>query len=215
MHFRPPAIKRPQAGTPAPKLTKLVTVNSSAARALFAPTLVLSLVFIIFGLVTVFWQTPTMDNAALVFAGYLAAFGGASFYTSVGASNIAQQPVEGEVEVGSVVQVWRSLAMVQAAGAVLMLIVPHTELWVTLVASLILGLSGVLILFMGLRVKNTLPTDKDWRIAGFATVLAAAALPVIAELGAKALLGVSAGGALIAGIFMLVGALTLRSQGQE
>lgn len=191
-------------------------MNSSvAARILFVPTLVLSLVFLVFGLVTVFWQVPTLGATVLVLAFYLAVLGGASFLTARSTGELVKwQPATGEVNAASVSQVWRSLAMVQCAGAVLMLLLPRAEFWVVLVGSLVLGITGVFTLLMGLRVKNVFPTDKDWRIAGFATVVAAGLLPVVSELGAKAILGVTGGGALIAGIFMFVGALTVRSQGE-
>ncbi|QRZ61651.1 hypothetical protein [Rothia sp. ZJ932] len=199
---------------------------SLAARRFVAPTLALSLVFVVYGLITVFWQRPTLDFAAVLMSIYFLCMGGASFLNSRAASTVAYegdsrradaslQDAPVGVNIGSVGQLWRSLAMIQLAGGVLLLVVPHTELWMTLIGSIILGLTGVALLLMGLRVKNVLPTDKDWRIAGFVTVMSALGLTVLSDLGAKAMLGVTAGGALIAGIFMVIGAISLRGQSKN
>lgn len=196
--------------------TKLCDVNSSyAARAYYAPTLVLSLVCLAFGFTTVFWQVPTINNAALVFAVYLLGMAAASLFHANSSGKLTDQNTEASIEPRSIAQVWRSLAMIQAAGGVFLAVRPYTELWLTLTGSLILGISGVMILLLGLRAKNTLPTDKDWRIAGIVTTAAALMMPLVSDLGAKALLGVSGGAALIVGIFMLIGALTLRSMQAE
>ncbi len=190
-------------------ITKLVPVTSSnLARSLFVPTVVMALVNLVFGLVTVFWQVPTLTGAAIALGLFFIGLGAANFMTSTAVGAF-------DAEFAPVVQALKSVALLQLAGGVLTMILPHTSLWVIVVGSLVLGISGVLTMLLGLRGKDALPVDKDWRIAGFVLTVAGALIPVIGDLGAKAILGVSGGGALIAGIFMMIGALTVRSDAKK
>lgn len=168
----------------------------------------MALVNLVFGLVTVFWQVPTLAGAAIALGLFFIALGAVNFLTSNTVGNF-------DAEFAPVTQALKSVALVQLAGGVLTLVLPHTSLTVILVSSLVLGISGVLTMLLGLRVKNMLPVDKDWRIAGFVLTVAGALIPVIGDLGAKATLGVSGGGALIAGVFMMIGAFTVRSGAQK
>ena len=61
-----------------------------------------------------------------------------------------------------------------------------------------------------MRAKNSLAIAKDWQLEGLIMTLAAAALVIIGEIGEKALLGTLGGGAIISGVFLIIGAFTLR-----
>ncbi|MFW0181947.1 hypothetical protein ACN082_00350 [Rothia sp. CCM 9417] len=176
------------------------------AGALASPTLVQALVFLVFGLVTVFWQAPTLTVITIMLALYLLGYAGASYLTAR-----ALAPAGDRVSA----QGFTSIALVQAAGGALMLLAPRGEFWLTLMGALVLGLTGVLKVLAGMRSQEWNPAARDWQLEGLIITLSAAALPVVSEIGDKAIMGTAGGGALLAGVFVLIGALTLRAQANK
>lgn len=176
--------------------------GTSLAGLLATPTLAQALVFLSFGLITVFWQTPTLTVITVILALYLLGYAGASYLTSRALSQAGDRVSA---------QGFTSMALVQAAGGALILLAPRGEFWLTLIAALVLGLTGVLKVLAGMRTKEQNPAARDWQLEGLIITLSAAALPVVSEIGDKAIMGTAGGGALVAGVFVLIGALTLRS----
>lgn len=174
------------------------------ARALAAPTAAHALVFLAFGLVTVFWQEPTLGVITVMLALYLMGYGAASFFTS----RVLLR--EGDVPSS---QAFVSIAAVQAGAGVLALLLPRGEFWLTLVASIALGLGAVLKMVAGMRTKGENPAARDWQLEGGIITISAAALPLVSEIGDKAIMGTAGAGALIAGVFVMIGALSLRGAG--
>lgn len=175
------------------------------AAALAAPTATHALVFLIFGLVTVFWQEPTLTVITVMLTAYLLAYGAASFFTSRALLR------EGDDQNS---QVFTSIAGIQAGAGVLVLLLPRGEFWLTLVVCVALGLTGVLKMLAGMRTKGHNPAARDWQLEGAIITIFAATLPVVSEIGDKAIMGTAGAGALIAGVFVMIGALTLRSAGK-
>lgn len=173
------------------------------AKTLANPTLVHSLVFLAFGMVTVFWQEPTLTVITVMLALYLLGYGAASYLTARALARAGSR---------ALAQGFTSVALVQAAGGVLVLMGPGGKFWLTLIVSLVLGVTGVLKVLAGMRTKEQNPAARDWQLEGLIVTLSAAALPLVADIGDKAIMGTAGGGALVAGVFVLIGALTLRSQ---
>ncbi|MDO4898282.1 MAG: DUF308 domain-containing protein [Rothia sp. (in: high G+C Gram-positive bacteria)] len=176
------------------------------ARALATPTATHALVFLTFGLVTVFWQQPTLGVITVMLGLYLLAYGAASFFTSRALLK------EGD---NRSAQVFTSMAAIQAGAGVLTFLLPRGEFWLTLVVSLALGFTGVLKLLTGMRTKGANPAARDWQLEGAIITVFAAALPVVSEIGDKAIMGTAGAGALLAGVFVMIGALSLRSAGRQ
>lgn len=183
-------------GTPSAR-----SLDSQLAGALVRPTLVHALVFLAFGLTTVFWQEPTLGVITVMLGLYMLGYAGASYLTAQTLRRVGD---------ASTAQAFTSIALVQAAGGVLTFVAPRGEFWLTLIAACVLGLTGVLKLLAGMRTKASNPAARDWQLEGAIVTISAAALPVVSEIGDKAIMGTAGGSALVAGIFLVVGALTLR-----
>ncbi|HIY94348.1 MAG TPA: hypothetical protein H9821_01605 [Candidatus Rothia avicola] len=181
-------------------------VDPTLAAALTGPTLVHALVFLAFGLTTVFWQQPTLGVITVMLGLYMLGYAGASYLTAQTLRSVGD---------ASTAQAFTSIALVQAAGGVLAFVAPRGEFWLTLIAACVLGLTGVLKLLAGMRTKASNPAARDWQLEGAIVTLSAAALPVVSEIGDKAIMGTAGGGALVAGIFLAVGAFSLMSLHQK
>lgn len=182
------------------------TLDPRLARELTAPTAATSLVFLAFGLVTVFWQTPTLGVVTVMLALYMLGYSGATFYTG---------KAMGRTGDDATAQVLTSISAILAGGGALTLLLPRGEFWLVLVSALVLGFAGVLKMLAGLRTKGDNPAAKDWQLEGGVVTIFAAALPVVSDIGTKAIMGTAGGGALIAGVFLAVGAFSLRSAGRQ
>ncbi|WP_421083750.1 hypothetical protein [Rothia nasimurium] len=181
--------------------------GGALAGALVRPTLLHALVFLAFGLTTVFWQEPTLGVITVMLGLYLLGYAGASYITSATWRRATAD--------GATAQAFMSVALIQAAGGVLALVASRSEFWLTVIASCALGVTGILKLLAGMRTQGMNPAARDWQLEGAVVTLSAAALPVVSEIGDKAIMGTAGGGALIAGIFLLVGALTLRGEARR
>jgi len=175
-------------------------------RDLFAPTLVRALVALVFGAVTIFWQEPTLPVAAWGIGLYLVLTGAASV--------LLQLRLNGNdhVDLGPSRQVPQSYGVLYLLGGVFTIIGADTPAWLVVYAASVLGLAGITELALGLKFRTGFPLGRDWTIAGFVTVLAATGLVLVVDLGAKALLGVVGGAAVVIGVTHLLAALTLRHE---
>ncbi|MFJ5957329.1 hypothetical protein ACIQC5_15400 [Paenarthrobacter sp. NPDC092416] len=169
--------------TPAP------TPPASMAE-LWKPVLIRAVVALVFGLVTIFWGSPSVHILAWAAGLYLLATA-----VSVWMSRVLPVAVPVVMAIGGI----GALATQSDAGVAL---------------SAVLGLLvlGVAELVRGLRKRDSLA--RDWIISGIIAVGTAAALPFFISLGAHALLGVAGGGAILTGVLWMLSGLTLRHDAQ-
>ncbi|MGF6835579.1 uncharacterized membrane protein HdeD (DUF308 family) [Paenarthrobacter sp. TE4293] len=159
---------------------------SASAAGLWKPVLIRAAVALVFGAVTIFWASPSVQVLAWAVGLYLLATAGA---------------------------VWRSNALPVAVPLVVALggigaLVTQSDAGVALSAMLALLVLGLLEVVHGLRRRDVLA--RDWLISGVITVGTAVMLPFFTSLGAHALLGVAGGGAIISGVLWILSGLTLR-----
>lgn len=173
-------------------------------RALFGPVLVRSLICLVYGLITVFWQEPSLMLVRWVLGLYLIAQGIGLIYMQ----RSLNEHVYGSR--GSSSSVIQSFAILYLLGGVLTVAFAASLPILVLIAGLILTVCGITELLQGMRTTSTSAMSKDWKIAGLVTFLTGAALFLVGEIGPKASFGVTGGGAIIVGIFLLLAALTFR-----
>ncbi|WP_129660188.1 DUF308 domain-containing protein [Rothia uropygialis] len=173
-------------------------------RALFGPALTRALIYLVYGLITVFWQEPTLMIVRWILGLYLIAQGIALIYMQ----RSLNEHVYGQRGPSS--SVIQSYAILYLLGGVLTVAFAGSLPTLVLIAGLILSICGVTELLQGMRTSTTSAMSKDWKIAGLVTFLTGAALFLIGEIGPKAAFGVTGGGAIIVGIFMILAALTFR-----
>lgn len=165
--------------------------------ALTRPVLVQALVFLTFGLITVFLQEPSLVAASVLLALYLLALGASSYYFSRSLG----------LDDSALGRALASLGLVlMAAGGLLLVLQPHA-FPLALISSLALGVTGLFKLLAAGRPSAGF-LARDWRLEGIVLMLSALGLPLLTDLGAKALLGTAGASALVAGIFGLIGALS-------
>lgn len=159
---------------------------SASAAGLWKPVLIRAAVALVFGLVTIFWGSPSVQVLAWAVGLYLLATAGA---------------------------LWMSRALPAAVPVVIAIggvgaLVTQSDAGVALSAVLALLVLGVFELVHGFRKRDSLA--RDWLISGVIAVGTAAALPFFISLGAHALLGVAGGGAILSGVLWMLSGLTLR-----
>lgn len=153
---------------------------------LWKPVLIRAAVALVFGVVTAFWSSPSVEVLAWAMGLYLLATAAAVF-------------------------LWRALPVfvpvVVALGGIGTLVTQSDAGagGAALVALVVLGASE---LTRGVQKKDAL--SRDWLISGVISVGTAIALPFFIPLGAHALLGVAGGGAIITGVLWILSGLTLR-----
>lgn len=166
------------------------------------PALVGALVYLVCGAFTIFWQQPT-EFGLTVFTGLL--------LLSLGLSQaMLSRPMKSlDSAAGKSLE---SLAMVLGAAAVLLgILTPHNVLF-TVITCLVLGAVGIFKILLGMRLKDRLLIAKDWQIEGLVLTFTSLALVITSDIGTKAITGTLGGGAIIAGVFLLLGALGMRSK---
>lgn len=174
--------------------------EQGARGALAMPAFVTAAIYLIFGLITVFVQEPTLGTLKILTGGFLLALGLAQVFT-------AQKIRFFDAAAG---QSLTSAGLVLAGAAVLLLLIAHSEFMFIVIVALALGVASILKILLGMRTKHILDLGKDWQLEGLVMTISAVALVVIGEIGDKAILGTLGGGAIIAGVFLLIGAITLR-----
>ncbi|MEQ4564712.1 DUF308 domain-containing protein [Paenarthrobacter sp. CAP02] len=159
---------------------------SDAAAGLWKPVLIRATVALVFGAVTIFWASPSVQVLAWAVGLYL---------------------------LGTAAALWMSRALpiavpvVVAAGGAAAL-ATQSDAGVALSAMLALLVMGLLELVHGFRKRDVVA--RDWLFSGIISVGTAALLPFFTALGAHALLGVAGGGAILSGVLWMLSGLTLR-----
>jgi len=158
---------------------------------LWKPVLIRAAVALVFGLVTIFWGSPSVQVLAWAIGLYLLGTAGALWMSRV---------------------LPTAVPVVVAVGGVAALIT-QSDAGVALSATAALLVLGVFELVHSLRNRDSL--TRDWIVSGVIAVGTAVALPFFISLGAHALLGVAGGGAILSGVLWMLSGLTLRHDAQS
>ncbi|MFJ4170672.1 hypothetical protein ACIPY3_14285 [Paenarthrobacter sp. NPDC089714] len=159
---------------------------SAAVADPWKPVLIRAAVALVFGVVTAFWSSPSVEVLAWAAGLYL-------------------------VATAAAVWMWRALPVfvpVVIALAGVAALVTQSDAGVALSAIVALLVLGASELTRGVMKRDGLA--RDWLISGVIAVGTAIALPFFISLGAHALLGVAGGGAIITGVLWILSGLTLR-----
>lgn len=202
----PPAISdRPHARVSSPHTGEHPRLQpgseQNAHRALALPAFITAAIYLVFGLSTVFVQEPTLGTLKILTGVFLLTLGLAQVFT-------AQKVRFFDAAVG---QSLTSTGLVLAGAAALLLLTAHSEFIFIVIVALALGIASILKVLLGMRTKHLFDLGKDWQLEGLIMTISAVGLVVIGEIGDKAILGTLGGGAIIAGVFLLIGAITLGS----
>jgi len=167
---------------------------------LWKPVLLRSAAALVFGAVTVFWTSPSVEVMGWAGGLYLLATGVLSL-RSVPAVGFARNSAPGKL---------LSAAGAVLAGAGFAVVLLHSDLLFAVIAALGLGVAGVFELACGLQRRGRHVLARDWIASGTIGIGTAVLLPFFVNLGAHALLGVAGGGAIISGVLWVLSGLTLR-----
>lgn len=167
---------------------------------LWKPVLLRAAAALVFGAVTVFWTSPSVEVMGWAGGLYLLATGLLAI-RSIPAAGLGQKSPAGKM---------LSAAGSALAGAGVVVALLHTDLLFGVIAALGLGVAGVLELACGLRCRGGHVLARDWIASGVVGIGTAVLLPFFIGLGAHALLGVAGGGAIISGVLWVLSGLTLR-----
>lgn len=153
-----------------------------------------------FGAVTIFWPSPSIEVMGWAGGLYLLATGAVTLWGAP-ATGFPRQSSSGKLlaAAGSVL-----------TGAGFALVLLHSDLLFGVIAALGLGAAGALELLCGIRNRGRHILARDWIASGVIGLGTAIALPFFIGLGAHALLGVAGGGAIISGVLWILSGLTLR-----
>ncbi|WP_411374806.1 DUF308 domain-containing protein [Arthrobacter sp. MPF02] len=167
---------------------------------LWKPVLLRSAAALVFGAVTIFWPSPSIEVMGWAGGLYLLATGVVAL-RGVPATGFQRDSAQGKLlsAAGSVL-----------AGAGFALVLLHGDLLFAVIAALALGAAGALELWCGLQNRARHVLARDWIASGIIGLGTAAVLPFFVSLGAHALLGVAGGGAIISGVLWILSGLTLR-----
>lgn len=171
---------------------------------LWVPTLSRSLVALIFGAVTIFWQEPTENAASWVLGLFLVATGAAWLFLHV------RLKAREDIDLGSLANIPQLSGILYILGGALIAIMAQQNWLFVLLTATVLGLCGILELALGLRLRHSFPLGGDWTLSGLVTVGAGMGMMLVEALGAKAELGVVGGAAIIIGVTQFIAALSLR-----
>lgn len=181
-------------------------VAPAEQRSLAAPVILRALVALAFGAVTVFWGTPTAAGAAWCLAAYFVGLAAARAWLlreEGRAADPAARPTAG-------VRVVSSACFGLAAALGLGLGAAPTGAVIAVGGAAALALTGFADLVAAIAGRGRSPLARDEVIIGAVHLGAAVLLPFVAGLGAHALLGVAGGAAIITGVLLLIGGLSLR-----
>lgn len=167
---------------------------------LWRPVLLRSAAALVFGAVTIFWASPSVEVMGWAGGLYLLATG-VIILLGAATTGFPRQSSPGK--------------LISAAGSVLTgagfaLVLLHSDLLFGVIAAVGLGAAGALELVCGIRNRGRHVLARDWIASGVIGLGTAAALPFFIGLGAHALLGVAGGGAIISGVLWILSGLTLR-----
>jgi uncharacterized membrane protein HdeD (DUF308 family) len=174
--------------------------GTTPRNVLWKPVLLRSAVALVFGAVTVFWTSPSVEVMGWAGGLYLLAAGVVSLQ-AIPAAGFARKSASGKL---------LSAAGAALAGAGVAVILLHSDLLFGVIAALGLGVAGALELACGLKHRGRHVLARDWIASGAIGIGTAVLLPFFINLGAHALLGVAGGGAIISGVLWVLSGLTLR-----
>lgn len=182
-------------------LTPAETARGTAPQAdLWRPVLLRAVAALVFGVLTVFWASPSVA---------VMGWSGGIYLLTTGLLLIWSIPKAGyrnDVMPGRIL----SAAGAALTGGGVALVLLHGDLLFGVVAALGLGLAGAVEVYCGIRYRGRHVLARDWLASGIIGIGTAAALPFFIGLGAHALLGVAGGGAIISGVLWILSGLTLR-----
>ena len=167
---------------------------------LWKPVLLRSAAALVFGAVTVFWTSPSVEVMGWAGGLYLLAVG-VLLLRTIPAAGLDQKSTAGKL---------LSAGGAVLAGAGFAVLVLHSDLLFGVIAALGLGVAGVTELVCGLRHRGRHVLARDWIASGLIGIGTAVLLPFFISLGAHALLGVAGGGAIVSGVLWVLSGLTLR-----
>lgn len=182
-------------------LTPAGAAQGTAPRTdLWKPVLLRSAASLVFGAVTIFWATPSVEAMGWAGGLYLLAIGAITLW-GIPATGFGRDSASGKLlsAAGSVL-----------AGAGFAVLLLHSDLLFGVIAALGLGVAGALELACGIRNRGRHVLARDWITSGLISLGTAVILPFFISLGAHALLGVAGGGAIILGVLWALSGLTLR-----
>ncbi len=162
--------------------------------------LVRAAVALCFGVLTVFWASPSAAGMGWAGGVYLLATGVVLLWS------VRKTGLPGGSRPGKILSAAGSV--LAGTGAAVGLI--SGSLVFAVLAAVGLGLAGAAELYLGATVRGRSVLARDWIASGVIGLGTAAALPFFIELGPHALLGVAGGGAIISGVLWMLAGLTLR-----
>ena len=171
---------------------------------LWAPTLVRSVVALVFAAVTVFWQQPSPAAGRWVMALFLVSTGLSALFLQVRLNR------NETVDLGASRSIPQSCGVLYVLGGALAAVVATSNWVFVLLSAVVLGLCGITELVLGMRFRGEFPLGRDWTLCGAITVFAAMGMVLVETLGTKAELGVVGGAAILIGVTQLIAALSLR-----
>jgi hypothetical protein len=165
-----------------------------------------ALVALCFGAVTVFWGTPTATGAAWCLAAYFVGLAAARAWLLREEGRAADHALRPTAAVRLVSSACFGLAAALGLG---LGAAPEAAIIAVggAVAFALTGLADVIAAVVG---RGRSPLARDELLAGAVHLGAAVLLPFVAGLGVHALLGVAGGAAIITGVLLLIGGLSLR-----
>lgn len=167
---------------------------------LWKPLVYRAVTALAFGALTVFWATPSVAGMGIAGGIYLGVTG-ILVLKQVTAANLGGQRAGKLLSAGASALVGAGVAAVAFQGDQLFAIV----------ASVGLGILGITEVAAGILAKGHV-LARDWLISGVIAIGTAAILPFFISLGAHALLGVTGGGAIMAGVLWMLSGLSVRHE---
>lgn len=183
-----------------PRTPAGTTPGTAPRPGLWQPVLLRAAAALVFGAVTIFWATPSVEVMGWAGGLYLLATG-VLLLRGIPATGFQRDAAPGKM---------LSAAGAVLAGAGLSLVLLHGDLLFGVVAAAGLGVAGAFELLCGLTLRGRHVLSRDWITSGAIGLGTAAVLPFFIGLGAHALLGVVGGGAIISGVLWVLSGLTLR-----
>ncbi|MBW4096025.1 MAG: hypothetical protein HIU81_12010 [Acidobacteria bacterium] len=171
----------------------------------FGAVLARGIVAAVIGAITVFWQAPQAVGATILTGAFLLLSGLAMGYLRMRLARLGLDRGAGLL----------IAALLPAIAGILLIVLPSAGLLVP-VATTALVIAGVSEFVLGWRRRDEdalRPLTKDWRISGVILTVTGIILPLFTSLGAKAVVGVLGGGALILAVQLLLAGLSYRHDG--
>lgn len=176
----------------------------AAVRSLFAPTMTRAVLTLVFAAATIFVVGPSLGTGIWLLAGWMAATGACMLWAD------ARSRQHAELDLDSLASVPRSTGIMWLLGAVAVVILPGSEAVLALVVSVVLILVALPEAWLGTSRRGLHPLARDWQIVGLVLAVAAIGVLLVAGLGTHAILGVVGGAAVIAGVDLVIAAVSLR-----